>query len=494
VWISNWLSLLGALVFASSLLTAVFFFLAEPRAHGNVYSIILLFGVMPVAVFLGLALYVLGNLLERRRRQRQGDAYVPQLTLGSTRGRWTTAAVALLGLLYFLCSLYGSYRSYHFMESTSFCGQLCHEIMGPEYTAHSLSPHAGVRCTDCHVGPRPERFVAAKLAGLRQARLTLLGTFSRPIPTPVHDLPPPREACHQCHWPEDFVGSKLREFVYFLPDEANSKYYTSMLVHVGGNPPAVGGESGEQAGAGPGIHWHMRPDTKIEFIATDERRQEIPWVRVTDGQGKVTVYRTEDETRSDEVLLATYPIRVMDCIDCHNRAAHRFATPNRILNTAMIRGKVSPEIPWIKREGVKVLTAEYATRAEADEKIASGLRSYYQTQQAEFWEQKRDLVETGIAALLASYQKNVFPEMKAGWKANPDNIGHMVTPGCFRCHDGNHLAGEDRPIRKDCALCHDFVRQGKGPEIPPLQGPQEFSHYGKVGKLWKQTRCTNCHE
>ena len=184
----------------------------------------------------------------------------------------------------------------------------------------------------------------------------------------------------------------------------------------------------------------------------------------------------------------------MDCHDCHNRAAHRFTTPQRMLNSSLIRGAIDPDIPWIKLRGLKLLAEEYSSKDEARQRIQDDLRSFYQTEHPEIWERLSERIIEAGDVMAKSYELNVFPSMKTDWRASPDNIGHMVSMGCFRCHGGNHYAEDDSEIRKECDICHEFVRQGTGPDLPVLAGNQEYSHYGKAGKLWKMSKCTDCHE
>jgi hypothetical protein len=36
----------------------------------------------------------------------------------------------------------------------------------------------------------------------------------------------------------------------------------------------------------------------------------------------------------------------------------------------------------------------------------------------------------------------------------PNNIGHIDSPGCFRCHDDTHAATDGKKIGQDCETCH----------------------------------------
>ena len=55
----------------------------------------------------------------------------------------------------------------------------------------------------------------------------------------------------------------------------------------------------------------------------------------------------------------------MDCIDCHNRAAHTFVTAEEAINRAMADGAISPSLPFIHKEGLALLNEPYPSQAEA---------------------------------------------------------------------------------------------------------------------------------
>jgi hypothetical protein len=46
--------------------------------------------------------------------------------------------------------------------------------------------------------------------------------------------------------------------------------------------------------------------------------------------------------------------------------------------------------------------------------------------------------------------------MKVTWGLYPNNVGHTDFPGCFRCHDDQHAAGEKK-ISQDCNTCHQLL-------------------------------------
>ena len=45
----------------------------------------------------------------------------------------------------------------------------------------------------------------------------------------------------------------------------------------------------------------------------------------------------------------------MDCITCHNRVGHPLPSPRRSLDASLAAGRIDPELPYIKREGMRIL-------------------------------------------------------------------------------------------------------------------------------------------
>ena len=345
-------------------------------------------------------------------------------------------------------------------------------VMKPELTTHDHGPHARVACVACHVGPGATWFVRSKLSGSYQIYATAFDKYPRPIPTPIKNLRPARETCEQCHWPQKFTGSLDKTFTYFQSDETNTPYAIRLSVQIGGSDPTHGPVGG--------IHWHMVVGNTVEYIATDAARQKIPWVRITDQQGVVTVYHEPRFTNGP----SGYEIRKMDCMDCHNRPSHRYVPPDKAVNLAMELGQIDRTLPWIKTNAIFVLTRNYSSEEEARKGIATLLAERY----------PNDLrVQPAIAALQQIYADNFFPEMKANWSVYPDNIGHLRWAGCFRCHDGNHKTDDGKRVidSHDCNSCHTILSQGSGAELLQLTpGGQPFKHPGGDYDL----NCSMCHD
>lgn len=470
----NWLSLTGLVVALGSLFAFLLLFILDELAHfSNPYIGILTYLIAPGFLMLGSVLAILGAILQYRSRTRTGGVNLRwDVDLARPRDRRIFGAFIGCSAVFLLITAVGSYSTYHYTESVQFCGSACHTVMRPEMVTYEHSPHARVACTACHIGPGAEWFVRSKLSGTYQVYATLFHKYPRPIPTPVKNLRPAPQTCEQCHWPRQFVGNLDRTFVSYLGEKTNPVYAVRMILKVGGADPNRGPVSG--------IHWHMSVENKVEYIAADEGRQRIPWVRMTDSQGVVTVYRTPDFTNA----ISGYTIRTMDCIDCHNRPSHRYASPNDAVNLAMRLGRIDPGLPWIKTNAVSVLLPPYTNENEALENIAATLSRHYPDQPR---------IARTIAAVQQIYRDNFFPEMNASWRDYPDNIGHKIWPGCTRCHDDNHRSESGlRTIRfSNCEQCHTILAQGSGPDLEHLSaGGVKFNHPG--GDV-EGMACSDCH-
>jgi hypothetical protein len=478
--VGNWLGIFGLLMAACSLfaalcLTALDFF------HGfrQPYMGILIYLIVPSFVWTGLIIAGVGAWLELRRRKKPAAAEAPVEISGRRRSRQLVVALACTFLFLMLSSL-GSYRAFQETESPGFCGALCHTVMKPEYTTYKISPHARVRCTECHIGPGASWFVRSKLSGLYQVYATATNTYPRPIPVPVQNLRPAPETCEQCHWPEKFFGWVELRRQFFLPDKQNTPWSIRLMVHVGGANPTRGPVGG--------IHWHMIVFNRMEYLATDESRQTIPWVRVTKLQtGEVTVYESQANPLTPQQK--NLPVRVLDCVDCHNRPTHIFDSPYSALDVSMWLGRIDPSIPYIKVKAAEALVkaAGAGSQARGIELIAQKLSKEYSDHQ------DQPKVGQAISETQRIFRDNFFPEMKTDWKVRPNNIGHYIWPGCFRCHDGSHVDQKTgRAISNACNSCHIITAQGGQPkqETVSLQGLQ-FDHPG--GEIPLEILCSQCH-
>jgi nitrate/TMAO reductase-like tetraheme cytochrome c subunit len=483
----NPISLAGMALALVAFLNILFLFFLDSFSHvSSPYVGILAYMVAPAFLIIGLLAIPIGIVIERRRRHHEvGD--VPKfghVDLNNPAQRSTVAFVLSFVVIFALMSAVGSYKAYEFTDSVSFCGQLCHSVMHPEFVAYQASPHARVACVDCHVGSGAGWYVKSKLSGIRQVYYTALGTYPRPIPTPVHNLRPAADTCEQCHWPKKFWGAQLKTFSHYGTDEQNTPRVLRLLIKTGGGDPSMGQGTG-------GIHWHMNIANKISYFSTDEQRQVIPWVRMEDSKGNITEFVTKDKPPT-QAEIDKSDKRRMDCIDCHNRPTHIYTPPDISVDRSMVAGSIDPSLPFIKAQSVEVLTADYKTQDEAKQAIADKINKFYADKYPQVVSGKADSVKNSIAELQRIYGTTMFPTMKVNWKTHPNNIGHMYYPGCFRCHDGNHVSKDGRVISKDCNSCHTLLDQEEGSSHLAQMQTQQFKHPVDIGDL-SAVNCADCH-
>ena len=455
------MSLAGAVLTTSSAITLIAFWLFDIVIGGTIhpYVGVIFFLILPGIFVLGLVLMPIGALVHRYQLRKAGElpAQYPQVDLSMASLRHALGWVAGLTVANIIIFTVGAYRGVEYMDSVKFCGQTCHTVMQPEFTAYQISPHARVECVQCHIGPGASWFVRSKLSGLHQVYAVTFHTYDRPIPVPVQNLRPARATCEQCHWPEAFTGDKLEVIRSFEEDEKNTELTTVLLLKIGGH--TWDGEVG--------IHGrHLDPNRPIEYVSIDQHRQTIAQVSyVDDTTGKRVVF-TQTDPKPMAQQLAAGEHREMDCIDCHNRPTHTFQLPGRALDQAMARGQVSPELPFIKKEALAALKAKYPDRDTARREIAATLEAFYRKSYPDVYSQKQSLLETSIRGVQTIYLDNIFPAMNITWGTYPNNLGHMDFPGCFRCHDGSHTSANGKTIPNDCDTCHTVLAmQEQNPKV-----------------------------
>jgi hypothetical protein len=441
------LAIAGALITTACAVVFIALVIAELAGlFESPYSGLVVFVALPAAFLFGLLLIPLGMWLQQRRLRRHPElpADWPVLDFRQGRVRRTALLFVALTAVNIVILLVAGYGSLHWMESPSFCGQVCHTPMHPQFMAWNNAAHSQVPCAQCHIGEGARGFVHAKLNGTRQLAHVALDSFPRPVPAGA-EMPPGAQAltCLGCHKPGHVVGDQIRLIREYADDEKNTETLTVLQMHVG-----VGSASGRR------IHWHADPSTRVEFIATDAGQQTIPYVRVTDAKGQTKEFRTADAT---DQMVSAGTLQRMDCVECHNAVGHPIsATPERAVDGALSAALVSRDLPFVRREGVRLVKASYAGEDEAMRGIDRGLRSFYKSQGGSINQQA---VAQAVAAFQDVYRRNVFPTMKVTWGTYPNNKGHIDAPGCVRCHDDSHKAKDGSAISGDCEYCHKQIEQ-----------------------------------
>jgi len=225
----------------------------------------------------------------------------------------------------------------------------------------------------------------------------------------------------------------------------------------------VGGGSLE-SGFAEGIHWHMNIRNKIEYRA-DKERSSIYWVRSDDGSGNPHEYWYEDADLDRDAILQL-PVRRMDCMDCHNRPTHAYDRPGEALDALLQTGKLPHDLPYLKREAMKLLLNEYESKDVGLAAFEPKLLEFYQAAYPEITSARAAEIRSAAAAIGAIYDRNIFPQMDVTWGTYPNHIGHADDAGCFRCHDESHTTDAGTTISQDCSNCHVLLAyEEKDPEV-----------------------------
>jgi hypothetical protein len=482
----NWISVLGIIFSVIWFVIILFLWILDFTAkEKNPYLGVVIYFFLPMLLTFSLVVIPLGAWRERKKRLRGIKVRrFPIIDFNNPHHQQLAYTIWGIVTLFFLFTLVGVYQGYHFTESNEFCGKLCHEVMKPEFVAYSQSPHARVKCVECHIGPGVNWFVRSKLSGTYQVFSVLAKKYPRPIETPVKNLRPAQETCEECHWPRQFYGAVERNHQYYMPDEKNSPWQTRLLIRVGGGVPPYGKEEG--------IHWHMNIKDKVYYIASDDKRQVIPWIKTVspDGKERIFVDKTSKFTAANP---PDKEMRLMDCMDCHNRPSHVFKSPSVAIDEAMAYGAIDQSLPYIKREAVKALFADYSSQPEAKIKIQQNLENFYQKNYPQEWSEKKENINKAVQSIIQIYGTNFFPEMKVSWKEYPNNIGHWIFPGCFRCHDENHKTEDGTTLSRECNTCHTIIEQGAPDSLEKNAEGLSFRH-PEEDESWKEMSCSECHE
>jgi hypothetical protein len=488
---SHPLSLAGLIIAVFNAGFIVFLSIVEAlSARVHPYADLVIWLVLPAFVLLGAVLIVVGTRRQRRREQAGAAAERRYLVIDFNEPKHRrTAAVLLTGfLLLSLLYAFAGYKTYEFTESETFCGRMCHQVMGPEFRSHASSVHAEIACVDCHVGPGAKYFLLYKLKGTRQLFDVLAGRYPRPIPTPVADLRPSQDVCENCHGPQYQINQRLESRTYFLSDAGNTRKTINLLLRMGKAEVATDRP--------PRMHWHSSTTAEIVYATTDPKRMVIPWVRVKRLDGTERVYRSGDAKLNDAELEKAVRHR-MDCVDCHNRPGHPYRPPAVILNALLALKLVDPALPEVKSIAVKALDGSYGSREEAQQRIESSVRDFYRTRYPDAAGKNEAAITAAIKALQHAYGRNYDPHMKVSWKNFPDNQGHRFSPGCFRCHDGKHRSEDGAVLSRDCGLCHLLIERIGGPGTGAQDRAQfqvmRYPHPVDIGSAWKDMLCHECH-
>jgi hypothetical protein len=379
-------------------------------------------------------------------------------------------------------------QTWEYSNSVAFCSNTCHDVHPEEPAAFQDSFHARVKCTECHMGRVSTLYsIVLKVSHFRHLPEVLSDRYDRPLRSET--MRPANESCERCHWPPAFHGDTVREIRHFLPDENNTEKRTYLILKTGG------GE--RDRGLGYGIHWHIQ--NRVEYIATDEQKQEIRWVRSTLPDGRTVEYNDVTNPMS-AAEFAEAEVKVMDCVDCHNRVGHPFPYPERATDDALADGRLSRDLPFARKEMADLLSASYPDQEAALEAVDT-VRARYEATYPEVAANQAAEIERAAETAQELFKRLVFEEPGVTWQSFPDNGRHKEFAGCFRCHDGKHLSPEGESIRLHCNICHSIPvtvgEEDRPPQMPLVSVQEPVSHlaanFMADHRFQADDSCVTCH-
>ena len=365
---------------------------------------------------------------------------------GLEASRWAKIAPFLvLALIFILMVFIGTY-TWEYTNSPEFCGSACHGVHPAENLSYLNSPHAEIKCVECHIGRAPiGSQIGRKIGEVQHVTASLFKNYEYPLVS--HTLRPAEEVCEECHNVNKFADETHKVIATYDIDPENSLYRTFLVLNTGG------GDSNQ------GIHWHI--NNTVLYAPTDESEQEIPFVRVVNKEGTATDY-VDIASGFDPYSVNEEELQKMDCVTCHNRITHNILQPETAIDQALQRGVLSTKLPEIKRVAIEALRAEYDSPEKAMLGIAN-IKLFYQENYPDVYDVAWEELDASVQVIKDIYSNSVFPEQQMNWDTHPNNLGHNTDPGCFRCHDGKHLTNVGDGIPLACSLCH---------ATPVMAGPE----------------------
>ncbi|MBW2291796.1 MAG: cytochrome c3 family protein [Deltaproteobacteria bacterium] len=123
------------------------------------------------------------------------------------------------------------------------------------------------------------------------------------------------------------------------------------------------------------------------------------------------------------------------------------------------------------------------------------MHEYYDYEDPDVLEDRPEDIAEVIELLRDIYRETIFPEMKTDWTTHPNNLGHLDSLGCFRCHNAEMVDQEGTAIFSDCTKCHAILAQDQESiqTMADFASGMGFSH-PQDGKTFEEFKfCSDCH-
>ncbi|NQT98062.1 MAG: NapC/NirT family cytochrome c [Candidatus Marinimicrobia bacterium] len=438
----------------------------------NAYVGLITYLAFPLIFIIGLILIPIGwQRLKRNTGKTGADLLATVFDEQDTRlgpyGSNLFQTILLLTIINAVFLGFLATRMLSFMDEPHFCGTACHSVMDPEWQTYQASPHANVKCVDCHVGEGADALVESKINGIWQMISVTFDLYEKPIPTPVHNLRPARETCETCHWPAKFYGKQLKTIVSYDNNQMLTPSYTTLSIKIDTRIDEPN----------PGVHWHIDDKIKVYYATIDDKRQKILWVEVErlDGSRDKFFNRKSVAQREDKLK-----IREMDCVDCHNRATHIYQDPVRAVDDLLSRGIIPPGIPFIKREAVAAIKIKSSDKEIGLNLVEQHLVQFYRDNYPDILNSRSVDIDKTVHELQKVYARNIHPQMNIRWGVYPSNLGHKSNGGCFRCHTPDMINDDGKAVSYDCTLCHFILAYESSHPFQFLQEPDSTNLENKM--------------
>ncbi len=387
--------------------------------------------------------------------------------------------------------------SWEYTNSNAFCGGACHGVHPDEPVAHQLGRHANVACVECHIGRMSTFASMIEKSGHVVHAWNFVFGYERP--TRSTSLTEATQSCEGCHTKAPHQNNIVNTSKKFDTDRRNTETRMTLTMRLAGR--TFGGEVHR------GVNWHA--SGAVRFIADDPQRLDIRWVEATAPNGTKTIYENVTKRLTGEQIEQADK-HVMDCIDCHNRAGHPFSNPLDEVDAVLADGRLSPALPFIKRQIVELLEGDYDSHEEAVQLLTDAWAEYAEKyadiaqDDPEAWQAVREFFDAEQGLLYEMMVRSRFVgEEGVSWRSFPDHNGHKTDPGCFRCHSGGLQTQAGVPITPNCTNCHSVPLVTKRDRVPNyfltlIDKQKPDSHHDKafISKHMDLAgdECTACHE
>jgi len=155
---------------------------------------------------------------------------------------------------------------------------------------------------------------------------------------------------------------------------------------------------------------------------------------------------------------------------------------------------IDKNLPFIKNLSVQILESFSINRENSRNEISKYIWDFYNINYPDIAVAKKDNIEKSIEHINRIYLRNYFHDMNTNWKHFPNNIGHLYSQGCFRCHSRSHKFNDGKVVSHDCNVCHTIISQQSYTQLEKTRGIDlPFKHPCGDNLNIENRMCYDCH-